>query len=218
MFLFNHDALYSARYFFRILRCDACALYPFPRRRARSFGLPGPYCAFRHGPQTISTPLLTPPYGVRAGSACSAYAERHRGRFDRSYHLDAGDRLRVVVYGQEGLTTPFDRRLRAITLPLIGLRCPRAAATPAGLVAGNRAKRATVSSAARGRGGNRAYQPFFILGESIPRPIPYVPNMSGVDPSPSPAASRRASRRYRVTVTHTDASVPGRFGYRWAPL
>src|SRR4051794_25133584 len=28
-------------------------------------------------------------------------------RYDSSYHLDAGDRLRVVVYGQEGLTNSY---------------------------------------------------------------------------------------------------------------
>src|SRR5258708_4813582 len=28
-------------------------------------------------------------------------------RYDASYHLDAGDKLRVVVYGQEGLTNSY---------------------------------------------------------------------------------------------------------------
>ncbi|MDU6830468.1 MAG: polysaccharide export protein, partial [Bradyrhizobium sp.] len=28
-------------------------------------------------------------------------------RYDAAYHLDAGDRLRVVVYGQEGLTNTY---------------------------------------------------------------------------------------------------------------
>ena len=32
------------------------------------------------------------------------YAAPAPVRYDASYHLDAGDKLRVVVYGQEGLT------------------------------------------------------------------------------------------------------------------
>src|SRR5260221_1518444 len=48
-----------------------------------------------------------------------AYAEPVR--YDTSYHLDAGDRLRVVVYGQEGLTNTYAIDAGgSITMPLIG--------------------------------------------------------------------------------------------------
>ncbi len=36
-----------------------------------------------------------------------AYVEPTPVRHDAAYHLDAGDRLRVVVYGQEGLTNTY---------------------------------------------------------------------------------------------------------------
>jgi polysaccharide export outer membrane protein len=36
-----------------------------------------------------------------------AYVEPMPVRYDAAYHLDAGDRLRVVVYGQEGLTNTY---------------------------------------------------------------------------------------------------------------
>ena len=36
-----------------------------------------------------------------------AYAEPAPLRYDASYHLDAGDKLRVVIYGQEGLTNIY---------------------------------------------------------------------------------------------------------------
>ena len=48
-----------------------------------------------------------------------AYAEPVR--YDTSYHLDAGDKLRVVIYGQEGLTNTYAIDAGgSITMPLIG--------------------------------------------------------------------------------------------------
>ncbi len=42
-------------------------------------------------------------------------------RYDAVYHLDAGDKLRVVVYGQEGLTNTYAIDAGgSITMPLIG--------------------------------------------------------------------------------------------------
>jgi polysaccharide export outer membrane protein len=42
-------------------------------------------------------------------------------RYDAAYHLDAGDKLRVVVYGQEGLTNTYAIDAGgSITMPLIG--------------------------------------------------------------------------------------------------
>ena len=42
-------------------------------------------------------------------------------RYDAAYHLDAGDKLRVVIYGQEGLTNTYAiDAAGSITMPLIG--------------------------------------------------------------------------------------------------
>src|SRR5262249_53662446 len=42
-------------------------------------------------------------------------------RYDSAYQLDAGDKLRVVVYGQEGLTNTYAiDAAGSITMPLIG--------------------------------------------------------------------------------------------------
>ncbi len=60
----------------------------------------------------------------------SAYAA-----VDEPYRLDAGDRLRVVVYGQEGLTNTYTVDAGgAITMPLIGAVGARGL-TPAELAA-----------------------------------------------------------------------------------
>lgn len=99
---------------------------------------------------------------------------------DESYQLDAGDKLRVVVYGQEGLTNTYVVGASgSITMPLIGA-VPARGLTTAELGA---------SIAARLRRGYlrepyvavevETYRPFFILGEvAAPGQYPYVPNMT----------------------------------------
>ena len=53
-------------------------------------------------------------------------------QYDTAYHLDAGDRLRVVVYGQEGLTNTYAIDAGgSIMMPLIG-SVPARGRTPAG--------------------------------------------------------------------------------------
>src|SRR6201996_4080371 len=85
---------------------------------------------------------------------------------DAPYRLDAGDKLRVVIYGQEGLTNTYTIDAGgSITMPLIGAVSARGK-TPAGLAA---------DISARLRNGYirepsvavevDSYRPFFILGE-----------------------------------------------------
>ncbi|QWG15533.1 polysaccharide export protein [Bradyrhizobium sediminis] len=128
--------------------------------------------------------------------------------YDAAYHLDAGDKLRVVVYGQEGLTNTYAIDAGgSITMPLIG-SVPARGRTPAGLAA---------AIAARLRNGYirepsvavevEAYRPFFILGEvAAPGQYPYVPNMSVESAVAIAGGFSPRARRDRVTLTHTDAS------------
>jgi polysaccharide export outer membrane protein len=100
--------------------------------------------------------------------------------YDSGYRLDAGDKLRIVVYGQEGLTNSYAVDAGGnITMPLIGAVAARGC-TPAELAR---------AIAARLRGGYirepyvaaevEQYRPFFILGEvAAPGQYPYVPNMT----------------------------------------
>ena len=133
-------------------------------------------------------------------------------RYDAAYHLDAGDRLRVVVYGQEGLTNTYAIDAGgSITMPLIGA-VPARGRTPAGLAA---------DIAAKLRNGFirepsvavevEAYRPFFILGEvAAPGQYPYVPNMSVESAVAIAGGFSPRARRDRVTLTHTDASGSSR--------
>ena len=141
-----------------------------------------------------------------------AYAEPAPVRLDAAYHLDAGDKLRVVVYGQEGLTNTYAiDAAGAITMPLIG-SVPARGRTPAGL--------ASEIAAKLRRGYIRdpsvaveieAYRPFFILGEvAAPGQYPYVPNMTVESAVAIAGGFSPRARRDSVTLTHTDASGSGR--------
>src|SRR5229473_3992284 len=133
-------------------------------------------------------------------------------RYDAAYQLDAGDKLRVVVFGQEGLTNTYAIDAGgAITMPLIG-SVPARGRTPAGL--------ATEISAKLRKGYIRepsvaveieAYRPFFILGEvAAPGQYPYIPNMSVESAVAIAGGFSPRARRDRVTLTHTDNSGPMR--------
>jgi polysaccharide export outer membrane protein len=132
--------------------------------------------------------------------------------YDSAYRLDAGDKLRVVVYGQEGLTNTYAIDAGgSITMPLIGA-VPARGRTPAGL-----------ASEITGRLRNgyirdpsvaveiESYRPFFILGEvAAPGQYPYVPNMSVESAVAIAGGFSPRARRDLVTLTHTDGAGSSR--------
>jgi polysaccharide export outer membrane protein len=171
-------------------------------------------CMGRTAPVAVApqSSLDTVAYGQSyAGPAPTAVAYAEPVRYDTAYQLDAGDRLRVVVYGQEGLTNTYAiDAAGSITMPLIG-SVPARGRTPAGLAA---------DIAARLRGGFirdpsvaveiESYRPFFILGEvAAPGQYPYVPNMTVESAVAIAGGFSPRARRDRMTVTHTDASGTG---------
>jgi polysaccharide export outer membrane protein len=135
-----------------------------------------------------------------------AYAGPPVASYDQQYRLDAGDKLRVVVYGQEGLTNSYAIDAGgSITMPLIGA-VPARGQTPAGLAS---------QIAGRLRNGFirdpsvaveiEAYRPFFILGEvAAPGQYPYVPNMSVESAVAIAGGFSPRAKRDVVTLTHTD--------------
>jgi polysaccharide export outer membrane protein len=141
-----------------------------------------------------------------------AYAAPVRG-YDSAYHLDAGDKLRVVIYGQEGLTNTYAIDASGlITMPLIG-SVPARGRTTAGLAA---------EIAAKLRNGYirepsvaveiDSYRPFFILGEvAAPGQYPYVPNMTVESAIAIAGGFSPRARRDIVTLTHTDPSGVARY-------
>jgi len=141
-----------------------------------------------------------------------AYAAPAPAPYDVPYHLDAGDRLRIVVYGQEGLTNTYSISAGGtITMPLIG-SVPARGRTPQGLAA---------DISARLRNGFirepsvavevESYRPFFILGEvQAPGQYPYVPNMTVESAVAIAGGFSPRARKDRVTITHTDGGGTSR--------
>jgi polysaccharide biosynthesis/export protein len=170
-------------------------------------------CMGRTAPVAVApqSSLDTIAYGQSFAAAPApipmAYAEPAPVRYDAAYHLDAGDKLRVVIYGQEGLTNTYAIDAGgSITLPLIG-SVPARGRTPESLAA---------EITARLRNGYirepsvaveiEAYRPFFILGEvAAPGQYPYVPNMSVESAVAIAGGFSPRARRDRVTLTHSDA-------------
>ena len=172
--------------------------YSSPPRVVTSSG--GAIGALRAGFAASPRRVYAPAPAVYAAPVAVAY--------DAQYRLDAGDRLRIVVYGQEGLTNSYAIDAGgAITMPLIG------AVRARGLTPGGLAGEVT----GRLRNGDirepsvaveiEAYRPFFILGEvAAPGQYPYVPNMSVESAVAIAGGFSPRARRDRVTLTHTDRS------------
>jgi polysaccharide export outer membrane protein len=163
-------------------------------------GGPGPFA--RNAPplykQQLVLPAMLKPGAGRAVAAQPLYAEpmpqpgygepmplgpqpvAMMAEGEPSYTLDSGDKLRVVVFGQEGLSASYSVDTSGrITMPLIGAVNARGM-TPAGL------QQAVAAKLKNGfvREPHVAvevelYRPFFILGEvTLPGQYPYVPNMT----------------------------------------
>ncbi|MBK5961162.1 polysaccharide biosynthesis protein [Rhodoplanes elegans] len=137
---------------------------------------------------------------------------------DPPYTLDAGDRLRVVVYGQEGLTNTYavDAAGR-ITLPLIGGVAARGRTT---------AELARVI-AARLRDGYirephvavevESYRPFFILGEvAFPGQYPFVAHLTAE--TAVAIAGGFTPRAYRTEIEITRPTPQGPVRLKGPPL
>jgi polysaccharide export outer membrane protein len=134
--------------------------------------MPGPVVAAR----PIGGPVVPVAVAVPPPIPAIAFPPAEEG----PYTLDSGDRLRIVVFGQEGLTNSYSVDAGGhIAMPLIGSVMAR------GLTTDQLSHRV----ADRLRQGFirephvaveiEAYRPFFILGEvTAPGQYPYVANMT----------------------------------------
>lgn len=144
---------------------------------------------YQPAPQYSGGPYVAAPTAAYA-SAPSTY--------QTAYTLDSGDRLRIVVFGQEGITNSHIVGVDGnVNLPLVGSVQARGSTT----------QQLSQMIAARLKQGYvrephvsvevEAYRPFFILGEvTTPGQYPYVPNMSAetaiaIAGGFSPRASKR---------------------------
>lgn len=113
-------------------------------------------------------------------AAGGPYAPAGLTGYDAPYQLDAGDRLRVQVFGQEGLTNSYivdasgNISMTLIgSVPVRGLTTSQVAAAISSRLRAGYIRNPHVSVEVE------VYRPFFILGEvNAPGQYPYVPNMT----------------------------------------
>ena len=135
----------------------------------------------------------TPIYAVAAGGPYAPLTG-----FDVPYQLDAGDRLRIQVFGQEGLTNSYIVDAAGnVSLSLIGAVQARGLTTAELSRAITHRLRAGYIRQPHVSVEVEAYRPFFILGEvNAPGQYPYVPNMTAeaaiaISGGYAPRASKR---------------------------
>ncbi|MCO5131988.1 MAG: polysaccharide export protein [Xanthobacteraceae bacterium] len=124
------------------------------------------------------------------------------------YRLDSGDRLRIVVYGQDGLTNSYAVSAGGtITMPLIGSVQARGL-TPAQLAShvSDRLRDGFIREP-HVAAEVEAYRPFFILGEvAAPGQYPYVPNMTAESAVAIAGGYSPRARRDSVTIDHSSSA------------
>jgi polysaccharide export outer membrane protein len=152
---------------------------PLRRLTVLSVALALPACVHNQAavaPAMGQAPVAAPVM-VAAGGP---YAPAGLTGYDAPYQLDAGDRLRVQVFGQEGLTNSYIVDAAGnISMTLIGSVPVRGLTT-------TQVSRAIAERLRNGYIRNphvsvevEVYRPFFILGEvNAPGQYPYVPNMT----------------------------------------
>jgi polysaccharide export outer membrane protein len=128
------------------------------------------------------------------------------------YTLDSGDKLRIVVFGQDSISNNYTVDAQgAVTLPLIGAVTARGlTAVQLGNTVATRLKQGFI------REPNVAveietYRPFFVLGEvTFPGQYPYVPNMTAETAIAIAGGFTPRAFRDTVTITRKIEGVPAR--------
>jgi polysaccharide biosynthesis/export protein len=143
------------------------------------YAQPERYAQPQYSAPQYAQPQYAAPSGQGGPYAAAPYAYAYAPA-EQPYTLDAGDRLRIVVFGQEGISNSYIVDAGGnVSLPLIGMVPARGYTT----------QQLTQSIAERLKQGFvrephvsvevEAYRPFFILGEvTTPGQYPYVANMT----------------------------------------
>jgi polysaccharide export outer membrane protein len=132
---------------------------------------------------------------------------------DGPYTLDSGDKLRIVVFGQDTLSNNYTVDAQgAVSLPLVGAVEARGLTT------------AQLGSAIAGRLRSgfvrdpsvaveiETYRPFFVLGEvTFPGQYPYVPNMTVENAIAIAGGFTPRASKDKVTITRKVQGTPTRF-------
>jgi polysaccharide export outer membrane protein len=169
------------------------------------------YAAAPSAPPQYVTPQYAPPsYGAGGPYVATPYGHDYASAspYQQPYTLDAGDKLRVVVFGQDGISNSYIVDAGGnVNLPLVGVVAARGATTQqlARMLA-ERLKQGYVREP-HVSVEIETYRPFFILGEvTNPGQYPYVADMK-VEQAIA-IAGGFAPRAYKRSVELT-RSAPG---------
>jgi polysaccharide export outer membrane protein len=140
-----------------------------------------PYVMQYTAPQNTAPQYAAPQYGAGGPPVAAPYGYASApANYQQPYTLDAGDRLRIVVFGQEGISNSyFVDAAGNVNLPLVGVVPARGYTT-------QQLSQMLVERLKQGYVREphvsvevEAYRPFFILGEvTNPGQYPYVANMT----------------------------------------
>jgi polysaccharide export outer membrane protein len=132
---------------------------------------------------------------------------------DGPYTLDSGDKLRIVVFGQDTLSNNYTVDAQGtVTLPLVGAVEARGLTT----------SQLGGAIASRLRSGYvrdpsvaveiETYRPFFVFGEvTFPGQYPYVPNMTVENAIAIAGGFTPRAAKDKVTITRKVQGAPSRF-------
>ena len=178
-------------------------------------------CA-RQVPRYAAAPLARSELDVRMYGAPqpASYAVRRVAQVvpvaatfeDGPYTLDSGDKLRIVVFGQDALSNNYTVDAQGqVSLPLVGAVEARGLTTAqlGGAIAG-RLKSGYVRDPSVAV-EIETYRPFFVLGEvTFPGQYPYVPNMTVENAIAIAGGFTPRASKDKVTITRKVQGAPTR--------
>jgi polysaccharide export outer membrane protein len=181
-------------------------------------------CA-RQAPRYAAQPAVSPAYSeldarMYGAPQPASYAVRRVAQVvpvavtfeDGPYTLDSGDKLRIVVFGQDALSNNYTVDAQGqVTLPLAGAVEARGLTTTqlGGAIAA-RLKSGFVRDPSVAV-EIETYRPFFVLGEvTFPGQYPYVPNMTVENAIAIAGGFTPRASKDKVTITRKVQGVPTR--------
>ena len=179
---------------------------------APAYQPPGPtprgFFAFNLGGPYVRAPAAAPacgPQGCGGAVAASSYGYAAIPQPEMPYLLDAGDRLRITVFGQDGLTNAYAVDAAGnITMPLVGTVPARGMTTQQlSSLLSERLKQGYIREP-KVAIEVEAYRPFFIHGEvTTPGQYAYVANMTVENAIAIAGGFGPRADRGKVTVSRT---------------
>ena len=162
-------------------------------------------------PPTAYVPAPPPSYPMR--HVTQYVPVRELPEDNGPYTLDSGDKLRIVVFGQDTLSNTYTVDAAGmITMPLIGAVQARDITT------------ASLSASIKSKLGGgfvrdasvavevEVYRPFFVLGEvTYPGQYPFVPHMTAENAVAIAGGFTPRATKSSVTITRKVQGVPQRF-------